>query len=158
MQVRNVRVVDGKFDSVPVTGDRGHRTTKVDITVGWEWRPDGSAPWRQERLHIPAGERWDGASRPDFIGWLIPRWGVFSLASLVHDYCFGDRPYLSDGMRISRQHTDVLYLAAMEALAAERVSGERKARSQVAIANVMYRAVRWFGEWTWNKHDDEFRT
>lgn len=159
MEIRDVSVI-GNFDSIPV-GDGEHWTTKTGIAVMWHWRPDGDEAWRTERLDIPAGSRWDGASRPDFIGWLIPRGGVFLLASLVHDYCFKNRPLLFDPLypppRISRQHTDLLYLALMEKLAAERVDSGWKAPAQVAMARLMWRAVRLFGEPVWDKHDKEYR-
>ena len=155
MDVRNVSVA-GNFDSIPV-GDGEHWTTKAAVSVVWEWRADGRLAWLTEELRIPAGSRWDGASRPNFVGWLIPRGGVFLLASCVHDYCFKNRPELSDGMRISRQHADMLYLALMEMLAAERVNSGWKARAQVAMARVMWRAVRWFGEPVWDTHDEEYR-
>ena len=155
MDVRSVSVL-GDFDSIPV-GDGEHWTTKTEVVVLWHWRPHGDYPWLAGRIDIPAGFRWDGASRPDFIGWLIPRGGVFLLASCVHDYCFKNRPELSDGMRISRQHTDMLYLALMENLAAERVTSGWKARAQVFLARVMWRAVRWFGEPVWDNHDKEDR-
>ncbi len=154
MDVRSV-TVEGKFDSIPA-GDGEHWTTARPITLRWEWRADGGLGWVSERLFIADGYRWDGASRPDFVGWLIPRGGVFLLASLVHDFCFVQRPFLSDGKRISRKLTDMLFLSLMDGLAAERVSGW-KAPAQVQMAKVMYRAVRWFGEPVWDKHDGEFR-
>lgn len=160
MDVRNVSVA-GNFDSIPV-GDGEHWTTADAVTVGWQWRPDGSDAWRSEAISIPSGFRWDGASRPNFVGWLVPRGGVFLLASCVHDYCFKNRPLLLGDpryppSRISRQHTDLLYLALMEKLAAERVTAGWKARAQVVLARVMWRAVRWFGEPVWDKHDEEYQ-
>lgn len=155
MDVRNPAVT-GNFDSIPV-GDGEHWTTKAALAIRWEWRADGRLGWLSEELRIPAGYRWDGASRPDFVGWLIPRGGVFLLASLAHDYCFKERPALSDGVRISRQHTDLLFLALMRVLAAERVDTGWKARAQVLMAEVMWRAVRWFGELVWDAHDKEYR-
>lgn len=155
MDVRNVRI-EGKFDSVPV-GDGEHWTTQTPLWIRWEWRADGALPWRDESLYIADGYRWDGASRPNVVGWVIPRGGVFLLASLVHDFCFGERPFLSGGERISRKLTDLLYLELMGNLAAERVTDGWKAPAQVQLAKVMYRAVRWFGSPVWDKHDGEFR-
>lgn len=157
MQVRSARVISGKFDSIPDPRRPQRRVTVNAIVVAWSWRPDGGDVWRTERLTIPQGFSWNGASRPDFVGWLIPQWGVFSLASLIHDYCFVSRPILSDGARISRQHTDLLFLALMTSLTAERVDAGWKAPAQVVMAKVMYRAVRWFGEPVWDRHDKEYR-
>lgn len=155
MEVRNARVEYGRFDSIPIMGDREHRLTAGAFGIIWEWRADGSMPWRTERLHIASQTRWDGSSRPDAVGWLIPRWGVFSLASLIHDECFRNGPHLSDGNRISRKHADLLFLALMRTSAEERVTTGWKAPAQLAMADVMYKAVSWFGAPTWNRH--EFR-
>ncbi|MBK8189042.1 MAG: DUF1353 domain-containing protein [Vampirovibrionales bacterium] len=155
MRLRNVRI-EGDFDSIPIPGDDEHRLTARAVWIAWEWRTDGDDAWRSERLMIPDHTRWDGASRPGIVGWLVPRWGVFSAASLGHDYAFRHRPFLSNGQRISRKHTDLLFLALMRRLASERVTGGWKAAAQLWLAEVMYRAVRWFGESTWDKHDAEF--
>lgn len=154
MDVRNVSWT-GKFDSI-VDPKRPHRRVTVNaIWVKWQWRPDGSMPWRDEILFIPANTSWDGTSRPSIVGWLVPRWGVFSLASLIHDFCFVTGPFLTDGSRITRKHTDMLFLEVMRELAKARVDQGWKAPAQLALADVMYTAVRWFGPATWNKH--EFR-
>ena len=150
----------GDFQSEPDPRDRadkGHRVTIHAVTLHWTWRTDGDDPWRPELLFIPNRTRWDGASRPDFVGWVVPRFGVFSLASLVHDVCFETRPFLSNGLRISRKHTDALFFAIMEKLALERVGGW-KYRPQLRLAKVMHKAVRLFGETTWDRHDEEFPT
>lgn len=149
--------VVGNFDSVLDLRDPkdwGHRVTVSDVAVKWVWSR-GGVFWG-EIVEIPAGTRWDGASRPEFVGWLVPRWGVFSLASLVHDVCFRDRPVLSDGTRMSRKHADLLFLAVMRSLSADRVAHGWKSGAQLWLADVMYRAVRWFGEAVWDRHDGEF--
>ncbi len=153
MQVRNFRVVEGKFDSLPILGDPGHRRLATDIAVEWEARYDGDRPWRKERAEGKSGEKWDGNSRPDFIGWLIPRWGVNSLASFFHDQFFGDGHVLSDGTQITRKEADLVFLEAMKYSAAERVNVGWKAPAQLFMADVMYNSVTWFGGGMWNAHD-----
>jgi len=150
--------ISGDFQSEPdprYPEDRDHRISLNAVSVHWTWRYDGDEPWHFELLFIPDRTRWDGASRPDFVGWIVPRFGVFSLASLVHDVCFETRPFLSTGFRISRKHTDALFFAIMEELAEKRVGGW-KYSSQLLLAKVMHKAVRLFGEATWDNHDPEY--
>lgn len=146
--------VAGKFDSTRAA-DRQHWENVRDVWVHWTWAQDGHEH-REMRL-LEKGFRWDGASRPDWTGWIVPRGGVFLLASAVHDMAFKWRFELADGTRISRKHADLLFLALMRYLAAERVTDGWKARAQIVLAETMYRAVRLFGEPTWDKHDAEFR-
>ncbi len=155
MRIRNIEIV-GKFDSAADPHKSGNRVNVNPVSIKWQWRPDGDMPWRDETLFLAEGRSWDGASRPDFVGWLVPRWGVFSLASVAHDECCGNRPFLSGGERISRKLTDLLYLELMRVLADQRVSGGWKAPAQIALAEVCYRAVRWLGEATWSRHNKEF--
>lgn len=149
MKVFNL-AISGGFDSVPDPSDPRdpkHRVLVRDIAVTWFWEQNGQRHY--EMLPLFAGTRWDGASRPDFIGWLVPRWGAFSPASLVHDICFGSRPMLADGTRIIRKHADLLFLAIMQLYA--------KDVFQLWLAHSMYLAVDLFGAHMWNKHDDEWR-
>ncbi len=158
MRICNVSII-GRFDSVPDPSDLSdpsHRVLVSDIEVRWLWRAARRDPWLAESLSLYAGTRWDGASRPDFTGWLVPRWGVFSAASLVHDICFGSRPMLSNKERISRKHADMLYLHLMRELAEGRVESGMKELTQLWLAEAMYSAVRWFGAPVWDKHDEEF--
>lgn len=145
--------VDGKVETIKEP-DGEHWCLVNDVLVAWTHENDGVR--FPERVQLKAGYRWDGASRPDFIGWLIPRGGVFLLASAVHDYAFKTR-FPVWGGRISRKHADLLFLAMMRWLAADRVTAGWKAWAQVLLAETMYRAVRWFGEPTWDRHDAEFR-
>ena len=153
MKIVSVSVA-GKFDTTRAS-DGEHWENVRDVWVYWTWEDGGYS--HQEMRLIPRGFRWDGASRPDWIGWLIPRGGVFLLASAVHDDAFKERFFLSDGTRISRKHADMLFLELMRYLAAERVTDGWKAHAQIVLAETMYRAVRLFGEPVWDNHDSEFR-
>jgi uncharacterized protein DUF1353 len=147
--------ISGDFQSVPDPSDptdSTHRVLLNDIGLDWWWREHNADPWRHERLDFYAGTRWDGASRPWLVGWLIKRWGLFSPATLPHDICFGSRPRLSDGTRITRQHVDLLFLGIMQWLSATKGTSW-----DLTLAKVMFRVVRLFGAGTWNKHDAEFR-
>lgn len=160
MRIRNARV-EGNFQSIPDPRhprDSGHRVTRYDGWLCWEWFDKAAGVWRSERVFIPAGERWDGNSRPWLVGWLVPRWGINSGPSLGHDKCFEWRPKLSNGQRISRKHTDLLFLHMMRAEARRRVDSGWEETAQLWLAEVMYRAVRSpVGEMVWDRHDEEFR-
>ena len=153
MNITSVSVA-GKFDTTRAD-DREHWENVRDVCVYWTWEENGKS-YNEMRL-MERGFRWDGASRPNFIGWLVPRGGVFLLASGIHDMAFKERFFLSDGTRISRKHADMLFLELMRYLAAERVTSGWKDPAQVWLAEVMYRAVRLFGEPVWDRHDSEFK-
>ena len=154
MKIIDVKVV-GKFDTERVR-DREHWRNIRDIQLYWSWR-DNEGFIHEETVILEAGFIWDGASRPNFIGWLIPRGGVFLLASGIHDLAFKTRFFLSTGKRISRQHADLLFLALMHYQADRRVNHGWKEPAQIVMAEVMYWSVRQFGEPVWDKHDSEFR-
>ena len=145
----------GKFDTIRVRDDE-HWENARDVWVHWTWSDD-AGEYREMQL-LERGFQWDGASRPDCVGWLVPRGGVFLLASAIHDLAFKERFELADGTRIARKHADLLFLALMRYLADERVTNGWKAHAQIVLAEAMYRAVRWFGEPVWDRHDSEFRT
>lgn len=145
----------GQFDTQRVRDDE-HWENVRDVWVYWTWEEDGRR--HHEMQLLDRGFRWDGASRPNWIGWLVPRGGVFLLASGIHDLAFKTRFYLADRTRIGRKHADMLYLALMRHLAEQRVTSGWKRPAQVWLAEVMYRAVRLFGEPTWDRHDSEFRS
>lgn len=144
----------GQFDTQRVRDDE-HWENVRDVWVYWTWEEDGRQ--HHEMQLLDRGFRWDGASRPNWIGWLVPRGGVFLLASGIHDLAFKTRFYLADRTRIGRKHADMLYLALMRHLAEQRVTSGWKRPAQVWLAEVMYRAVRLFGEPVWDRHDPEFR-
>ena len=146
--------VGGKFDTQRVRDDE-HWENVRDVWVYWIWEENGHQ-YREMQL-LEKGFRWDGASRPNWTGWLVPRGGVFLLASAIHDMAFKERFKLADGSRITRKHADLLYLALMRHLAGQRVTSGWKEPAQVWLAGAMYRAVRVFGEPVWDKHDPEFR-
>lgn len=133
---------EGKFDSIAVPGDPGHRTLARDITRSWRVYTGGGA-WTRCRWTVLAGRRWDGLSRPQSVAWLIPRWGIFSVDSLFHDDLYEKKPDVGLGEPIRRKHADLLFFAGMMS----RVDVDI---TRVALAESLYRAVWAFGEPTWN--------
>lgn len=175
MQIEIVSVV-GRFDTAPDPRrptDKQHRIIVNDVEITAQYRRSSDAAWIVFVVELAAGMSYDGSSRPELVGFLIPRFGIFSLAAGAHDKLFEGRDELPDGTRIDRKMTDLLFLRLMEWLAVQRigwnppagwlakvkwfVTGGWKYPAQLLMARVMYRAVRQFGGMVWNKHDPEFR-
>jgi hypothetical protein len=79
---------------------------------------------------VPIGFRWDGASTPRFAHSILPRWGDYSGAALIHDYMYSKQcTEVSD-----RKYADKVFLNNMKE---DGVSYLRR--------YAMYYAVRLFG-------------
>lgn len=74
----------------------------------------GSNRW----VNVPAGFLTDGASVPQIFWSVIPRWGAYGQAAVVHDYLCEYLSITVDGMpkRITRAEADDILLEAMEVL------------------------------------------
>jgi hypothetical protein len=83
---------------------------------------------------IPAGFETDFASVPRFFWRIVPPWGKYSPAAVVHDFLY------ATGV-VSRRRADKIFLRAMCQL---DVAWWRR--------QLMYRAVRAFGWIPWNNH------
>jgi len=84
-----------------------------------------------EIIRVPAGFVTDFASVPRLLWYVIPPWGRYGKAAVVHDFCYTHRLY-------SRRRADRIFLEAMKALSVplwKRI--------------VMVVAVRIFGWWAW---------
>lgn len=105
--------------------------------------PGAPAVWRLERpysrntscgpITVPAGFAWDGASVPRALWSLLPPWGGYSGAALIHDWLYTVRQgHRSDADRV-----------LLELLIEDGVQPE--------VAMVFWRAVRVFGSDHWNQ-------
>lgn len=74
----------------------------------------------------------DFTSVPRPMWWLLPKWGKYGNAAVVHDYCYWDQSY-------SRKRSDEIFKEAMKVLG---VPGWQ--------VTTIYYAVRWFGFFAWN--------
>jgi hypothetical protein len=83
---------------------------------------------------VPTGFVWDGASVPRIFWNLIPAWGMWSGAALIHDFLYTTQP-------CNRRLADTIFLALM---VQDDVSRWRAA--------MMFFAVRIFGARAWRKH------
>lgn len=106
---------------------------------------DPAAPevWRLERpygritscgqITVPAGFAWDGMSIPRALWSLLPPWGSYSGAALIHDWLY----------TIKEGHRSDADRVLLELLIEDGVQPE--------VALVFYRAVRVFGSDHWNQ-------
>ena len=74
----------------------------------------GSNQW----VYIPAGYLTDGASVPQIFWSVIPRWGAYGQAAVVHDFLCEYLSITSDGVpkSITRAEADDILLEAMQVL------------------------------------------
>ena len=88
---------------------------------------------------VPVGFETDFASVPWGFRFLIPRWGKYGKAAVIHDYLYSTQEYGDKKHR--RRRADEIFREAMEVL---DVAGWRRF--------LMFRAVRVAGWRTWNKN------
>lgn len=94
----------------------------------------GSNRW----VYVPAGYLTDGASVPQIFWSLIPRWGLYGQAAVVHDFLCEYLSITEDGLpkSITRAEADDILLEAMHVLEVP----EFKAHA-IASAVTFYRVV-----------------
>lgn len=88
------------------------------------------------RVNVPVGFETDGASVPKPLWWILPPYGKYGQAAIVHDKLYRDGMLLVDGMpiHITRARADEIFLEALEVL-----------KVNPLVRNSMYLAVRLFG-------------
>jgi hypothetical protein len=84
-------------------------------------------------IEVPRGFETDFASVPRFFWRVLPPWGRYSPAAVVHDYLY-------QSGTLERHEADRVFLTLMQRLG---VSAWKR--------NVMYEAVRLFGGSAWNR-------
>jgi uncharacterized protein DUF1353 len=87
-----------------------------------------------EVISVPSGFVTDFASVPRILWAIIPPWGNYGKAAVIHDYCYSRELY-------SRQRSDEIFLEGMEVLKVPH--WKRK---------LMYYMVRVYGWPAWKKH------
>ena len=103
------------------------KTWVIRRPFGYEAGSVGSG----EDIDVPIGFQTDFASVPRPFWWLLPRWGRYGNAAVIHDYCYWEQRY-------SRKHADDIFREAMRVL---QVPGWK--------VFLMYWAVRVFGSFNW---------
>lgn len=89
---------------------------------------------------VPKGFVTDFASVPRFFWRIIPPWGRYSPAAVVHDYLY----YIGD---FGKRRADLVFLELMKRLG---VSYWKR--------RVMYYAVKWFGFTAWKNHRERIES
>ena len=87
-----------------------------------------------ETIKVPRGFRTDFASVPPVFRMLVPRWGKYGKAAIVHDYCYWEQQY-------PRERADEIFREAMGV--------SEVARWRIFV---MYWAVRLFGRRSWREN------
>jgi len=62
-----------------------------------------------ETINVPVGFKTDFASVPRFLWGIIPRWGKYGNAAVVHDFCYWQQYY-------TRKRADEIFLEGMTVL------------------------------------------
>lgn len=98
--------------------------------------PEQDRTW----VEVPAGYLTDGATIPRPLWWLIPPWGKYGQAAVVHDILCENLEVICGGMEvdIQRARADAIFKEAMKASGVTRWK-----------CNVMYIAVRAFAKLQW---------
>ena len=97
---------------------------------GYDIGEEGSS----EKVDVERGFVTDFASVPRVLWWVLPKWGLYGNAAVIHDWLYWEQS-------TSRKRADDLLLEAMEVL--EVPSLKKKA---------IYSAVRTFGGWAWKRN------
>ena len=103
------------------------RTWVTRRPFGYEVGGEGSG----EVIDVAEGFQTDFASVPRPLWWLIPRWGRYGNAAVIHDYCYWEQRY-------TRNRADEIFREAMEVLDVSKWK-----------IFLMYRAVRYFAALAW---------
>ena len=95
-------------------------------------------------IEVPKGFTTDFASVPRFFWRVLPPWGQYSKAAVVHDYLYANEKYSLPGgytVMVTQKYADELFLELMAVL------GVSKAKRLA-----MYSGLRAFGFVAWNNH------
>ena len=118
---------------MPDRSERIHASYDMRDPLKWGLEPNYSRETSALGVvTVPAGFIWDGASTPRFMHTILPPWGMYSGAALVHDFLYSTKP-------CTREQADRVLLQLM---IEDGVRPER--------ATVMYRAVQALGQDRWD--------
>ncbi|HEY0155467.1 MAG TPA: DUF1353 domain-containing protein [Longimicrobium sp.] len=123
-----------------LAGRRPAVSYDCDGSPRYRWRLDRTYLYhgRLCTIVIPEGFRFDLASVPRAVWWLIAPFELSIAAPLVHDFLYRYGGMLASGQVLIRSEADTLFAELMER---ERVPAWRRV--------LAYRAVRMFGRSSW---------
>jgi hypothetical protein len=125
------------------TPEESYLVPDADKRIFASYNPADPTVWRLESAYcratslgliaVPAGFVWNGCSIPRALWGLLPPWGSYSGAALIHDWLYSKRQgHRSDADRV-----------LLELLIEDKIQPE--------IAMLFYRSVRVFGAEYWNE-------
>ncbi len=97
---------------------------------GYDVGEEGS----DESINVPVGFKTDFASIPRILWGVIPRWGRYGNAAVVHDYCYWSQTY-------TRKRSDEIFMEGMTVLQVSSL-----------LRHIIYFAVRIFGFLAWRNN------
>jgi len=103
------------------------KTWIIRSDFGYDVGEEGS----KETINVPIGFMTDFASVPRFLWGVIPRWGKYGNAAVVHDFAYWEQNY-------SRKRSDEIFLEGMVVLGVSKL-----------LRRTIYYAVRTFGALAW---------
>jgi hypothetical protein len=130
------------------------RTWRLNEQWSFEWTAAGHP---RQRLEIPPGFEFNGASVSHFLEWYLPREWILSEA-LPHDYGYRYRGKLPMGSHWYLDAESGLWLAANHAWTRrelDQLFGRMLRLNPLVRADqrrAAYRVVRAFGWWAWRQH------
>lgn len=94
----------------------------------------------KESVNVPAGTVTDFASIPRPLWNILPPWGKYGKAAVIHDFMYSQHQITSNGKQvdIERKQADDIFLEAMKVLGVGTIT-----------RYAMYYAVRVFGHRPW---------
>jgi len=115
---------------MPFTGDVVVRELSGDEGSRWQLVEPLTYTGRHEQFEVPVGFTTDFASVPQALTWLVPRYGRYTKASILHDYlwaqCRAGRFSWADAdgiLRRTMRELDVPFLRRWLMWAAVRLAG-----------------------------------
>jgi hypothetical protein len=99
--------------------------------------------YSENSITVPAGFPTDFASIPKAFWSILPPYGKYTKAAVLHDYLYAKHEYAgveNQVIPVTRKEADLIFLRAMEVLEVGRVKRW-----------VMYQAVRGFGGKAWKQ-------
>lgn len=90
-----------------------------------------------EIIEVPIGFITDFASVPRVFWWILPKWGKYGNAAVIHDYLY----WIQDKTKYPKVKADKIFLEGMEVLKV----GKSKAK-------LMYNAVKYCGKLVWDRN------
>ena len=87
-----------------------------------------------EVIDVSIGFVTDFASLPRLLWWILPKWGKYGNAAVIHDYLYWKQS-------CSKKRADDIFYEAMKVLKVDRVT-----------AWIFYKAVCWFGCFAWHSN------